>query len=124
MQLKERPEETDSSASGAVPAAHDDAIKSHGVYRFGLAYGRIVHKLRWFIFAMWLIALAASIPFAARIGSVLTGGGYNLNQSESVAAANLVQQKFDLPRSSVLVVFRSDDTPVSDPAYQSEVSSF
>src|SRR5262245_1146192 len=98
MQLKERPEATDSSSGGAAPMAHDDAIKSHGVYRFGLAYGRIVHKLRWFIFAIWLIALAGSIPFAAQIGSVLTGGGYNLNQSESVAAADLVQQKFNLPQ--------------------------
>jgi len=124
MQLKERPEATDSSTSGAIPAAHDDAIKSHGVYRFGLAYGRLVHKLRWFILAIWVIALAASVPFAAQLGSVLTGGGYNLNQSESVAAGDLIQQKFNLPQSSVLVVFQSADTPVSDPAYQSEVSGF
>ena len=106
------------------PAAHDDAIKSHGVYRFGLAYGRLVHKLRWFILAIWVIALAASVPFAAQLTSVLTGGGYNLNQSESVAVGNLIQQKFNLPQSSVLVVFQSADTPVSDPAYQSEVSGF
>jgi uncharacterized membrane protein YdfJ with MMPL/SSD domain len=124
MQLKERPEATDSSSSGAAPAAHDDAIKSHGVYRFGLAYGRLVHKLRWFILAIWVIALAASVPFAAQLTSVLTGGGYNLNQSESVAAGNLIQQKFNLPQSSVLVVFQSADTPVSNPAYQSEVSGF
>ena len=124
MQLKERPEATDSSSGGAVPAAHDDAIKSHGVYRFGLAYGRLVHRLRWFILAIWVIALAASVPFAAQLTSVLTGGGYNLNQSESVAVGNLIQQKFNLPQSSVLVVFQSADTPVSDPAYQSEVSGF
>jgi uncharacterized membrane protein YdfJ with MMPL/SSD domain len=124
MQLKERPEATDSSSSGAVPVAHDDAIKAHGVYRFGLAYGRLVHKLRWFILAIWVIALAASVPFAAQLTSVLTGGGYNLNQSESVAVGNLIQQKFNLPQSSVLVVFQSADTPVSNPAYQSEVSGF
>ncbi|HEY7091616.1 MAG TPA: MMPL family transporter [Ktedonobacterales bacterium] len=124
MQLKERPEATDSSSSGAVPVAHDDAIRAHGVYRFGLAYGRLVHRLRWFILAIWVIALAASVPFAAQLTSVLTGGGYNLNQSESVAVGNLIQQKFNLPQSSVLVVFQSADTPVSDPAYQSEVSGF
>jgi RND superfamily putative drug exporter len=124
MQLKERGEETDSSNGGAVPAAHDDAIKNHRVYRFGLAYGRLVYRLRWFILAFWVVALAASVPFAASISSVLTGGGYNLNQSESVAAGDLIQQKFNLPQSSVLVVFRSDTTPVSDPAYQSEVTSF
>ena len=124
MQVKERPEETDSSASGAAPATHDDAIRSHGLYRFGMAYGRLVHRLRWFILALWVVALATSVPFAAQLSSVLTGGGYNLNQSESVAVGNLIQRKFNLPQSSVLVVFRSDGTAVSDPAYQSEVSSF
>jgi uncharacterized membrane protein YdfJ with MMPL/SSD domain len=99
-------------------------LERHGLYRVGLAYGRLIYRLRWLILAFWVISLAASIPFASSLSSVLNGGGYSFSGSESVKAANLAVDVVHQPASQVLVVFQSADTPVSDAAYQDEVNGF
>ena len=96
----------------------------HGHYDKGLAFGRLIYKIRWLIVLIWLAALAASVPFAARVSSVLTGGGHTFQNSESVHASNLMSSALNLPRSQILVVFQSTTTPVSDPAYQQELNAF
>jgi RND superfamily putative drug exporter len=99
-------------------------LERHGRYRIGLAYGRLIYRLRWLILALWLIGLGASIPFASSLSTVLNGGGYSLSDSESVKAANLAIDVVHQPASQVLVVFQSADTPVSDAAYQDEFNGF
>jgi len=141
MQLQQRPsiEEATASSSStppqlseAAPGADSGAqqgqiegqLERHGLYRVGLAYGRLIYRLRWLILALWLIGLAASVPFASSLSSVLSGGGYNFSGSESAKAANLAIDVVHQPASQVLVVFQSSDTLVSDAAYQDELNSF
>jgi RND superfamily putative drug exporter len=99
-------------------------LESHGLYRLGLAYGRQVYRFRWFIIALWIIIVGVSIPFASQISSVLQGGGYNYQNSESVRVDNLLTGKLHQPLTQVQVVFQSTNTAVSDPAYQQEVQDF
>src|SRR5438876_1185412 len=99
-------------------------LESHGLYRLGLAYGRQVYRFRWFIIALWIIIVGVSIPFASQISSVLQGGGYSFQNSESIRVDNLLTSKLHQPLTQALVVFQSMSTAVSDPAYQQEVQDF
>ncbi len=124
----ESPEASETSAPTPRPAAlphiHTDA-EVHGIYRIGLAYGRFVHRLRWLIVALWVIGLAAAVPFAAQVTSVLSGGGYSYSGSESVKADNIIAEKLKTPASTLVVVFQSSDgsSPTSA-SYKSEVEGF
>jgi uncharacterized membrane protein YdfJ with MMPL/SSD domain len=121
MQIQERPQE---SLEEAARSKHKSSLESHGLYRLGLAYGRQVYRFRWFVIAFWIIVVAASIPFAGQIGSVLQGGGYSFKDSESIRVDTLLTDKLHQPLAQALVVFQSTNTPVSDPAYQQEVNDF
>ncbi len=119
MQIQERPQE-----NVIKPPESKSSLESHRLYRLGLGYGRQVYRFRWFIIAFWAIVVIASVPFAAQIGSVLTGGGYYYNNSESAHADNLISEKLKQPPSQLLVVFQSTHTPVNDASYQKEVNDF
>ena len=107
-----------------LAARRDEDLTAHGWYRVGLAYGRFIHRARWIIIALWVVALVASLPFDAKIGSVLTGGGYSLQGSESIRAGDIIQATLHEPPSTALVVFHSTTAPVSDSGYQAEVAAF
>ncbi len=125
MQLQERSRDSSTGASPLEAAAHNkDALQAHATYRLGLAYGRLVYRFRWFIIALWVVALVISVPFAATVSNVLTGsGGSNIN-SESAQASNLLKSRLHEPATQLLVVFQSSTVPVTDAAYQREVSDF
>ena len=120
MQIQDRPGE--SLASGAPRAVR--ALETHTLYRLGLAYGRQIFRFRWFIIAFWVIVFGASIPFTAKVGEALNGGGYSYNASESSRVDTIVSTKLPRPASQLLVVFQSDHTAAGDPAYQQEVNAF
>ena len=95
-----------------------------GMYRFGFTYGKFIHKTRWIVIALWVILLASSVPFAIRLPSILTGGGYSLPDSESGAVSKVLGETFHQPSAQLLVVFQSADTAVSNPKFQREVDNF
>lgn len=117
MQIQERPGEILNQGSKS-------SLEAHGLYRLGLNYGRQVYRFRWYIITFWTIVVLASIPFAAQIGNVLASGGYSYNKSESARAETLIQTKLPPTPTQLLVVFQSSGTPVSNSAYQKEVTNF
>jgi RND superfamily putative drug exporter len=107
--------------------ATQSAVRGHAHrrwYRAGLAYGRLVHQLRWLILALWVIGLVVAAPFAAQVASALHSGGYAYDGSESAKASQAISRTLGEGGSSALVVFQSDATLASDPAYQQEVAAF
>ena len=120
MQIQDRPEERLVSDAPATVRS----LETHGLYRLGLAYGRQVFRLRWFIIAFWVIVLGASIPFTIKIGDALNGGGYSYTGSESSRVDSIISTRLPRPASQLLVIFQSDHIAVSDPAYQQEVNNF
>ena len=128
MQLQDRSfeasDQTHQAAGTVTSKASTTSIEGHGLYRVGLAYGRFIYRIRWLVIALWVVGVVASVPFAAKLSSVLTGGGYTLQDSESIKVSNILTDKLHQPTTQLLVVFQSADTPVSDPSYQSEVSDF
>jgi RND superfamily putative drug exporter len=121
MQIQEKPQDSLEKSSKSKKTS---TLETHGLYRLGLAYGRQVYRFRWFIIALWIIIVGVSIPFASQISSVLHGGGYTFQNSESIRVDNLLTSKLHQPLTQVLVVFQSTNTAVSDPAYQQEVQNF
>ena len=121
MQTQEKPQD---SLEEGDKSKKTSTLESHGLYRLGLAYGRQVYRFRWLIIALWIIIVGVSIPFASQISSVLQGGGYTFNDSESIRVDNLLTSKLHQPLTQALVVFQSTNSPVSDPAYQQEVQNF
>jgi uncharacterized membrane protein YdfJ with MMPL/SSD domain len=67
--------------------------------------------------------MVASAPFAARLSTILSGGGFSFSGSESVQVSNELIDKLHFPPSTLTVVFQSSTTNVSDPAYQQELTS-
>src|SRR5258708_28401013 len=121
MQIQERSQENLSKPAGSKPPS---SLESAGVYRLGLHYGRQVYRFRWLIIAFWVVVVIVSIPFAAKVGDVLQGGGFSYHNSESTRAENLISEKLNQPAAQLLVVFRSAHTPVNDPSFQKEVNDF
>jgi uncharacterized membrane protein YdfJ with MMPL/SSD domain len=120
MQTQEKSQ--DSLEKGDI--SKKSTLESHGLYRLGIAYGRQVYRFRWFIIVFWIIIVGVSIPFASQISSVLQGGGYSFENSESIRVDNLLTSKLHQPLTQALVIFQSTNTPVSDPAYQQQVQDF
>src|SRR5215469_14990834 len=87
------------------PASAEPPLEGHGLYHVGLAYGRLIYRLRWVVIILWVIAVGVSVPFAAQLGSALTGGGYDSRAGESAHVSDILDQKLHLPPATVLVVF-------------------
>jgi RND superfamily putative drug exporter len=102
----------------------DASLENYSRYRFGLAYGRLIYRFRWFIIVLWVAGVIVSVPFAGKLTSVLSGGGFSFSGSESVHVANIITDKLHQPFSQLFVVFQSPGTQVSDPAYQQEANDF
>ena len=119
MQIKEKTRERQIQAP-----ARRSLDEAHGLYRIGIAYGGRLYRLRWFIIAAWVVILGASIPFTLKVGDALHGSGYSYDNSESAKVDTIISNTLKQPPSQFLVVFQSDSTPVSDPAYRGEVNAF
>ena len=128
MQLQDRAED---SANGSVPSQPTPASEQapgaqrhRTLHRIGMSYGRLIYRLRWVVLAIWVVGLAASIPFAVQVGSALKGSGYSFSGSESVKVSAILTNTLNQPKTTMVVVFQSANTNVSDAAYQTEVQNF
>ncbi len=99
-------------------------VEKHLLYRLGLAYGRQVHRFRWFILTFWVVALVVSVPFVTKVGSVLQSGGYSYSGSEAGHVSTIISSKLHTTPTQLLVVFQSDHISVNAPDYQQEVHTF
>ncbi|HLZ20666.1 MAG TPA: MMPL family transporter [Ktedonobacterales bacterium] len=123
MLIQESPDVGAPQVTAPAPGA-EKSLERHGLYRFGLAYGRFIYRVRWIVVALWIAVVIASVPFAARVGTVLTGGGFSFPNSDSVRVNDILTTTLHQPATQMLVVFQSPSTPVSDPAYQQELADF
>src|SRR5579871_6662275 len=114
----------DSIQGQTAPSQVRTDLETHGLYRLGLAYGRLVYRFRWFILAFWIVALATSIPFMIQVGDVLHSGGYSYTSSESSKVDSIITNTLKPAPTQYLVVFQSASSSVSDSAYRQEVSNF
>ncbi|MHB8792737.1 MAG: MMPL family transporter [Thermoleophilia bacterium] len=86
------------------------------------ALADIAYRRRWWFLAIWLVVLAASAVFAPRLSEVAKGGGFDLPDSESWQAADILQNQFGRGyRRSVQIIYRHPTLDVKDPRYREQL---
>ena len=73
-------------------------------------------RLRWWVVAVWLAMLLASLPLAPTATSALKAG-FGEVESESRIGLRLLTDRLNLTESSITLVFSSDDLTAADPRY-------
>ncbi len=81
-----------------------------------------VYRRRWWFVTVWLVLLATSVPFAPRLSEVTQGGGFDLPDSESWRAADVLQSQFGRGyRRTVQVVYSHPTIKVGDGRYREQL---
>ena len=84
--------------------------------------GLIMVRLRWWVIGFWVVVFALSLVFAPRSFSSLKSG-FGQVDTESRTALRQMTERFDIPESSITLVFSSDDLHVTDPEYVAAVET-
>ena len=74
----------------------------------------LVSRRRRLVLAAWALIVLAAVPFAARQADNLSGGGFDVPGSQSVAVQHAVERDFDTAQAATLaavLVPREDATP-------------
>ena len=85
--------------------------------------GKLATRYRWLIVGLWMVAIAASLPFAPRAGEVLHSGGFVSPDVESQRAVNLLVQKLHLDLTVVQVIFTSQHYTADSPQFIQETQT-
>ncbi|QIS20215.1 MMPL family transporter [Nocardia terpenica] len=90
-----------------------------------LRWGRFVHRHRLLVFAVLLVAVAASGLFGRDLGSRLTQGGWFDEHSESVVASQLADRTFGRDRDADVIVLYTapPGTTVDTPSVRDAVAA-
>src|SRR5205085_5098290 len=88
MQIQNTHTDQQNVEHSPLASEQDALLEAHRAFRIGLAYGHFVHRFRWFVLAFWIVALVASVPFAAQVSTLLSGGGFSFGASESAQVAD------------------------------------
>ena len=86
-------------------------------------YGAFIYRTRWMVLAIWLVILGVcGALFAPNAGSVLKAGGIEDPDSEAAEATRILEEEFNNSAlNNAVIVYRSDDLTVDDPAYRDAV---
>jgi uncharacterized membrane protein YdfJ with MMPL/SSD domain len=84
-----------------------ESLEQHAAFRLGLAYGALIHRLRFVVPAAWLVVLAVALPFAGRTSGVLTSSNPAPAGSESARAEAVLTGALGQPRAQAFVVLPS-----------------
>ena len=85
-------------------------------YRFG----KFIYRNRWWFVGFWLVVVAASLPFTARVIEPLKIGGFSDPTTESARSAQLLADKLNYSASSIILMFESDTLNAKDPRFIQE----
>ncbi|MDQ6661206.1 MAG: MMPL family transporter [Chloroflexota bacterium] len=83
--------------------------------------GKIATRYRWLIVGLWMVAIAASLPFAPQASQILHSGGFSSPGVESEQAVNLLVEKLHLNPTIVQVIYTNPHITADDPRFTAEV---
>ncbi|MGY1684495.1 MMPL family transporter [Geodermatophilus sp. SYSU D00867] len=87
------------------------------------ALGRVVYRRRRWVLALSAVAVVVAGVWGTGVFGRLTGGGFEDPGSESARAAALAVRELGRDASDVVVLYRSDDLTVDDPAFRDAVAT-
>lgn len=81
-----------------------------------------VYRRRWRVLSVWLVLITAAAFFAPRLSEVTRGGGFDLPDSESWRAADILQSEFGRGyRRTVQIVYSDPSLQATDPRFREQV---
>ena len=81
-------------------------------------WGKSLHRFRWGVIVAWLLLIVASGWLSSHYADVLSGGGWDIPESESLQVKNLLTHEFDgRSETSLVLVFHDDQNKVGEQAY-------
>lgn len=89
---------------------------------FGIA-GRLAYRFRWWIVALWALALIVAVPVLPRVTGALQMGGFTSPTTESYRASQVLQRELGFSPSSMVVIFRGESLRYPDPAFQAQMTA-
>ncbi|MGY1670368.1 MMPL family transporter [Geodermatophilus sp. SYSU D00710] len=87
------------------------------------ALGRVVYRRRRAVLALSALAVVLAGVWGTGVFGRLTGSGFEDPASESARAAELAVRELGRDSADVVVLYRSDDLVVDDPAYREAVTA-
>ena len=86
--------------------------------------GAFVVRHRVAVVGVWLLAIAAALPFAPQAGSALQAGGFTSNELEAARARDMLVEELGLAPSQLAIVIQSEtDARAGDPAFEAAVAT-
>jgi trehalose monomycolate/heme transporter len=86
-------------------------------------WGSVVFKARWFMLAGALALVVAAVAWGAGVFDMLSHGGFDDPDSESVRASERIAEEFGSRDVDVVVVYSSETATVDDPAFEGAVTA-
>ncbi|MCM3719644.1 MMPL family transporter [Fictibacillus phosphorivorans] len=87
-----------------------------------LRLGRITYRFRIAIIAFWMLTTILLGFFAIKLPSILSGSGFEMEGSFS-KVENILQERFNQPKSSVMLIFDSKSYEAQDDTYKQFVNN-
>ncbi|MGH7861278.1 MAG: MMPL family transporter [Candidatus Dormibacteraceae bacterium] len=94
-----------------------------GVRSLAAAWGALVARRAWYFLGAWVLAVAVAAAFAPTTSRHLSAAGFETDTPATRAAA-LLRQQFPGRQAPVLFVVFTAQVPLSDPAYQAQISAY
>src|SRR4051794_25602328 len=86
------------------------------------ALGRVMYRRRRWVVALALAFVAFAGVWGTGVFGAMTGGGFEDPDSESSQAAKVADETLGRNSPDVVVLYRSDDLTVDDPAFRAGVT--
>lgn len=84
--------------------------------------GRAANRYRWFVLGAWLLLAAGFGAFAPSLDRALSGAGWQVTGSESLATREQLDERFGgMSSQSAVVVIHHDTATAGDPAFRAVV---
>src|SRR3954470_13348352 len=87
------------------------------------ALGRVMYRRRRWVVALSLAFVVFAGVWGTGVFGAMTGGGFDDPGSESAKAARVAAQALGRDSSDAVVLYRSDDLTVADPAFRKAVET-
>lgn len=85
-------------------------------------WGSQVHRWRWAIIAVWAAAIALAGIMSVRYSDVLSGGGWDIPDSDALKVKRVLAERFDgRTETSLILVHRDTRHAADDPAYEDQL---
>src|SRR5690554_6588783 len=87
-------------------------------------WGRIIQRYRWIIVLFWVILIAGGGYYGGQLHSELTGGGWEVKNSQSHQASLLISEQMEgRSGTSLTMVVRDPVNVVGTEAYTNNLSA-